>query len=131
MNKLHSLKQDALEKIQTLNLNYLDDNYTSNIVQMAFNSVFNFFNLNFNPFFNFNSINHLIIDIIIGEYLVLIKNSNLQNQLNLDEAIKTISEGDVSVTYFQTQTKEDKIDLLINHFLDKKKELLTFKSITW
>lgn len=125
------LLDTVTQNIKNLNLTYIDDEQTLSILKIAFNSILNFINLNFDPFFDFNSIYHIISDITIGEYLLLIKNSNLQSQLDLQDSIKTISEGDISITYFESQSNEDKIDFLINYFLNKKKDLITFKSISW
>lgn len=128
---MQSLLEQIYSNISKLGLTYIDENHTLNILKIAFNSTFDFINLNFAPSFDFNSIEHIISDITIGEYLLLIKNSDLGNRLNFQDSVKAISEGEVSLTYFEGQSNQVKLDLLIDHFLGKKKELLAFKAVCW
>lgn len=130
---MHSISDEIIQKLKTLNLININLNLSEKIVSIAINSIQNYINCEINPFIDFSLIKQIFIDLVIGEYLLLIKNANLDSTMDFEPAIKSISEGDVSVTY-STENLENnaqKLNFLIDYFLSKKSLLLNFKSIRW
>lgn len=130
---MHSISDEIIQKLKTLNLININLNLSEKIVSIAINSIQNYINCEINPFIDFSLIKQIFIDLVIGEYLLLIKNANLDSTMDFEPAIKSISEGDVSITY-STENLENnaqKLNFLIDYFLSKKSLLLNFKSIRW
>ena len=125
---MDSLVNEILEKISLLNLSLEDDFLSKKIILIAINSVKNFIKSEIDVFIDFSIIKETFIDIVIGEYLLLIKLSNIDNNIDVDNVVKTIKEGDVSITYFENKKTFDNI---IEYFLDKKKLLYNYKKIVW
>lgn len=125
---MDSLVNEILEKISLLNLSLEDDFLSKKIILIAINSVKNFIKSEIDVFIDFSIIKETFIDIVIGEYLLLIKLSNIDNNIDIDNVVKTIKEGDVSITYFENKKTFDNI---IEYFLDKKKLLYNYKKIVW
>lgn len=117
------------DKIKSLNLNIKDLYLSEKIILMAINSVKNFIKYEINPFIDFCNIKDVFIDCVIAEYLSLVKASKLENDLDTEEAIQTIKEGDVSITYFENQRTT--IDDIIKYYEDKKRLLYNFKKVVW
>ena len=129
---MHSISDEIIQKLKTLNLININLNLSEKIVSIAINSIQNYINCEINPFIDFSLIKQIFIDLVIGEYLLLIKNANLDSTMDFEPAIKSISEGDVSITY-STENLENnaqKLNFLIDYFLSKKSLLLNFKSIS-
>lgn len=121
--------EETMDKLEALNLIYKDINLTKNIVKIAISSTENFIKSQINPTINIEKIKNTFIDIVIGEYLYLMENTFSQNKIYTDDAIKTIQEGDTTLTYFEDKKKP--IDNLIKYFLSKKSELDSIKCINW
>lgn len=130
---MHSISDEIIQKLKTLNLININLNLSEKIVSIAINSIQNYINCEINPFIDFSLIKQIFIDLVIGEYLLLIKNANLDDTMDFEPAIKSISEGDVSITYSteNLETNAQKLNFLIDYFLSKKSLLLNFKSIRW
>lgn len=130
---MKNISGEIISKLKNLNLINIDYVLCEKIVLMAMDSVENFIKCEINPFIDFQLIEQIFIDIVIGEYLVLVKNSGFYEEVFIEDAIKSISEGDISITYFTEgkTTKEQKFDLLINYFLNKKSLLSDFKTVRW
>lgn len=126
---MDTLVDDVLNKINCLNLSIEDTNLSKKIILMAVNSMKNFVKSEINAFIDFSIIKEIFIDIVIGEYLSLIKLSNIDTNINFDNVIKSIKEGDTSITYFEN--KEKTLDNIINYFLDKKRLLYNYKRVVW
>jgi hypothetical protein len=79
---------------------------------------------------------YVAIDMVCGEFLLEKKstgNINL-NDIDLNSvAIKSISEGDTSVSYATENTQDalQKLDGLIQSLLDNKKYLYKFRRLAW
>lgn len=129
MNDLNNLVTEISDKINTLNLSIENTYLSEKIILMAIKSIKNFIKHEINPFIEFDIIKDIFIDLVIGEYLALIKTSNIQHNIPFNEAIKSIKEGDISITYFENNTND--IQSVINYFLDKKKLLYKYKRIIW
>ncbi|WP_317367734.1 hypothetical protein [uncultured Tyzzerella sp.] len=117
------------DRLNCLNLSIKDTYLSEKIILMAINSVKNFIQCEINPFIDFSIIEDIFINIVIGEYLMLVKSSNLESDISLDSAIKSIKEGDTSVTYFEN--KNMNFQDIINYFLYKKRLLYRYKQIVW
>lgn len=130
---MDNISEEIIKKLNNLNLININLNLCKKIVFMAIKSIENYIKCEINSFIDFSIIKETFIDIVIGEYLTLIKNANLDENMNFETAIKSISEGDVSITYSTetAETKEDRLNQLIGYFLAKKSLLLNFKAIRW
>ncbi|MDE6357179.1 MAG: hypothetical protein K2L15_01160 [Eubacteriales bacterium] len=130
---MENISDEIIEKLNNLNLININLNLCKKIVFMAIKSVENYIKCEINSFIDFSLIKEIFIDIAIGEYLTLIKNANLDENMKFETAIKSISEGDVSITYSTetAETKEDRLNQLIGYFLGKRSLLLNFKAIRW
>nr|WP_317356798.1 hypothetical protein [uncultured Tyzzerella sp.] len=126
---MENLILEISNRLQNLNLSIENITLSEKIISIAINSVENFIKSEITPFIDFFSIKDIFINIVIGEYLLLVKASNLHNQLSLDNAIKTLKEGDTSITYFEN--KNDSLQNVIDYFLDNKKLLYKYKKIIW
>ncbi len=126
---MDTLVDDILNKLNCLNLSIEDVNLSKKIILISINSIKNFVKYEINDFIDFYHIKEVFIDIVIGEYLSLLKLSNIKNDINLDNAIKSIKEGDTSITYFEN--KEKSLDNIIEYFLNKKKLLYKYKKVIW
>ena len=81
-------------------------------------------------------LNYVAVDMVCGEFLLEKKSVGALNLNDIDlnaVAIKSISEGDTSVTYAteNTQGALQKLDTLIQNLLDSKKYLYKFRRIAW
>lgn len=130
---MENISDEIIEKLNNLNLININLNLCKKIAFMAIKSVENYIKCEINSFIDFSLIKEIFIDIAIGEYLTLIKNANLDENMKFETAIKSISEGDVSITYSTetAETKEDRLNQLIGYFLGKRSLLLNFKAIRW
>ena len=126
---MENLILEISNRLQNLNLSIENITLSEKIISIAINSVENFIKSEITPFIDFFSIKDIFINIVIGEYLLLVKASNLHNQLSLDNAIKTLKEGDTSITYFEN--KNVSLQNVIDYFLDNKKLLYKYKKIIW
>lgn len=126
---MNNIVDEISDRLNCLNLSIKDTYLSEKIILMAINSVKNFIKCEINPFIDFSIIKDIFINIVIGEYLLLIKSSNLESDIPLDSAIKNIKEGDTSITYFEN--KNINFQDVINYFLDKKKLLYRYKQIVW
>ena len=129
---MENILNEIIEKLQCLKLINIEIEYAKKITSICINSVKNYILCEINNNIDFLQIKEIFIDIVIGEYLTLIKNANLDENMEFETAIKSISEGDVSITYFENKnSKDNKLNFLIQYFLNKKSLLLNFKAIRW
>lgn len=129
---MENILNEVIENLEQLNLLNIDFELSKKIIIMSIQSVKNYIKCEINSFLDFSLIKDIFIQIVIGEYLLIIKNANLDENMVFEDAIKSISEGDVSITYFdKLETKQDKLNKLIDYYLSKKRLLLNFKSIRW
>ena len=126
---METLINEISDRLNILNLSIEDIDLSEKIILIAINSVENFIKSEINPFIDFSIIKDIFINIVIGEYLSFIKISNIQNDISLDDAIKTIKEGDTSITYFEN--KNINFDDIINYFLNNKILLYSYTEIVW
>ncbi len=126
---MNSIVYEISDRLNCLNLSIKNIYLSEKIILMAINSVENFIKCEINPFIDFCIIKDIFINVVIGEYLMLVKLSNLENDISLDNAIQTIKEGDTSITYFENEN--NKFQNVIDYFLNKKKLLYRYKQIIW
>lgn len=126
---MNSIVYEISDRLNCLNLSIKNIYLSEKIILMAINSVENFIKCEINPFIDFCIIKDIFINVVIGEYLMLVKLSNLENDVSLDSAIQTIKEGDTSITYFENEN--NKFQNVIDYFLNKKKLLYRYKQIIW
>lgn len=126
---MNSIVYEISDRLNCLNLSIKNIYLSEKIILMAINSVENFIKCEINPFIDFCIIKDIFINVVIGEYLILVKLSNLENNISLDSAIQTIKEGDTSITYFENEN--NKFQNVIDYFLNKKKLLYRYKHIIW
>lgn len=139
-----SVVQKIFQKVTLFNLIYIDEENSINIINMAIKSIHTFIFSEISPYIDFNLIEDLFIDICIGEYLHILNSCSLTHLiLNFDASlsyslisssdtnnIKTIKEGDTSITYFESNSSSS-ISSIIAYFLSKKTLLHNFKEIKW
>lgn len=126
---MENLITEISDRLNILNLSIEDIDLSEKIILIAINYVENFIKSEINPFLDFSIIKDIFINIVIGEYLSFVKISNIKNNISLDDAIKSIKEGDTSITYFEN--KNTNLDDIINYFLNNKKLLYRYKKIVW
>lgn len=126
---MNSIVYEIFDRLNCLNLSIKNIYLSEKIILMAINSVENFIKCEINPFIDFCIIKDIFINVVIGEYLMFVKSSNLENDISLDSAIQTIKEGDTSITYFENEN--NKFQNVIDYFLNKKKLLYRYKQIIW
>ena len=126
---MNSIVYEISDRLNCLNLSIKNIYLSEKIILMAINSVENFIKCEINPFIDFCIIKDIFINVVIGEYLMLVKSSNLENDISLDSAILTIKEGDTSITYLENEN--NKFQNVIDYFLNKKKLLYRYKQIIW
>ncbi len=126
---MNGIVYEVSDRLNCLNLPIKNIYLSEKIILMAINSVENFIKCEINPFIDFCIIKDIFINVVIGEYLMLVKSSNLENDISLDSAIQTIKEGDTSITYFENEN--NKFQNVIDYFLNKKKLLYRYKQIIW
>ena len=81
-----------------------------------------------------NELSNIVIDMVVGEFLLNKKSMGNLAGFNLETAIKQIQEGDTSITYAIGDgdlTPEKRLDLLINYLMDHDKELISHRCIKW
>ena len=81
-------------------------------------------------------LNYVAVDMVCGEFLLEKKSVGALNLSDIDlntVPIKSISEGDTSVSYAteNSQSAQEKLDVLIQTLLDTKKYLYKFRRIAW
>lgn len=126
---MEKIVEEISNNLDTLNLSIENKILSEKIILMAINSIKDFIKFEINPFIEFSLIKDTFINLVIGQYLELIKNSNLQHNFNLEKAVKTIKEGDTSITYFEKGNVS--LDDIIQYFLSKKSLLYNFKKVVW
>lgn len=126
---MENIVDEISDRLDCLNLAIENINLSKKIILIAINSVKNFIKSEINPFIDFSIIKDIFINMVIGEYLLLVKASNLENEISLDNAVQTIKEGDTSITYFEN--KNISLENVINYFLDKKRLLYRYKQVIW
>lgn len=143
---MEAIIQKIFDKIQFFNFIYIDESSSKSIISIAINSVHSFIFSEITPFLSpelFTQIEDIFIDISIGEYLSILNTSgltkdiidfNLDNSTNLMQGIKTIKEGDTSITYFDSSASSStstSITSIIDYLLNKKLLLYNYKVIKW
>lgn len=78
-----------------------------------------------------DELHEVTVDMAAGEFLMTKKNIGQLEGFDVDGAIKTISEGDTSVTY-QGQTAEQKFDTLVGFLMASgQSRLIDHRKIKW
>lgn len=143
-----SVVQKIFKKIQLFNLIYIDEENSINIINMAIKSIHSFIFSEISPFIDFNLIEDLFIEICLGEYLSILNSCALTHLIvdfdapnsyslissSSQNNIKTIKEGDTSITYFESDissSSSSSLSSIISYFLSKKALLYNFKEIKW
>lgn len=94
------------------------------------NRIKNFCNISEVP----HELNEIAVDMVIGEFLLALKNTGKLeiNELDLNGTITSIKEGDTQVNFDTNTSDESKIDYLINYLLNSKEgDLICFRKIRW
>lgn len=130
-------KIDIKEKVKKLlsELGYTaqssDDWFIGFCIDKVENTIKNDCNISIIP----NTLVELEVDMVVGEFLMVKKNTGqlkIEN-IKLEVMTKAISEGDTRVE-FNTEgslTDEQRVDSLIKHLLNRKGELSSFRCIKW
>lgn len=74
------------------------------------------------------------VDMVCGQYLMIQKNSGKDIGIDIDSAVSSISEGDVSISLALgkgTLTPEQRFDKLIEYLMRGKAELTDYRRLRW
>ena len=75
---------------------------------------------------------NIAVDMALGELLMAKKNTGNLVGFNLEAAVKSIQEGDTAITFADSKSGEDKLDMLIKHLMGSGKgELVSYRRIKW
>lgn len=88
-----------------------------------------------------NQINHenipdglqkAFIDMVCGEFLNSKFNTNSLPDMNIDEALQSVTMGDVSVSYNQSMTPAAKFKMMVDTLINgRKDDLVCYRKIRW
>lgn len=88
-----------------------------------------------------NQINHetipdglqsIFVDMCCGEFLNAKSSTGVLPNLNVGEALQSVSMGDVSVSYNQNLTTAGKFNLLVDTLINgRKDDLICYRKIRW
>lgn len=124
--------ESVLIKLNSLGFKIVDDdiNLLAFCFKKAENYIKNFCNVSSVP----DGLEFVFIDLICGEFLKELSNRSIgvtdEDKDNMDR-IRSITEGDTSVTYELGKTKEERMKSLIDDLLNKNEELLCYRKIKW
>ena len=77
-------------------------------------------------------IEHIVIDKVVGEFLLNRKSMGQDVGIDLDAAVKAISEGDTNVQFDTNSTPESKLDTLIRYMIEGRDAvMMAYRSIRW
>lgn len=72
----------------------------------------------------------VVIDMVCGEFLKIKRKSFKSGDIS--KILKSITEGDTRIEYYETQNDEQKMDTLIEHLLNfGKGDLINYRCIRW
>lgn len=71
------------------------------------------------------------IDMICGEYLQQMQRLGKLEGFDTEAAVKSISEGDVSITFMDNVSAEDKLTAYIGSLLNHEKDLIAYRRLRW
>lgn len=77
---------------------------------------------------------HVAVDNVCGEFLFTKKSTGDLDisDLDLEGAVKQISEGDVTITFADGASDEDRFDQFINHLMTMEEgDLVCFRKLKW
>lgn len=74
-----------------------------------------------------------VVDMIIGEFLMSKKNLGQLaiDDIDVTDAVKSISEGDTSITFADGMSQSEKLDAFINYLKTPKVSFTDFRRIRW
>lgn len=74
-----------------------------------------------------------VVDMIIGEFLMSKKNLGQLaiDDIDVTDAVKSISEGDTSITFADGMSQSEKLDEFINYLKTPKVSFTDFRRIRW
>lgn len=122
-----TLGAKIIKRLQSLNYELKsEDGYLILFcIEKASNSIMNFCNIKKVP----EKLENILVDKVCGEFLLSQKNSG---KLNIDETLKSLKDGNVTVTYDEKSSADSKLNVLINHLIDGGRgELICYRRIKW
>jgi len=77
-------------------------------------------------------LDNIVIDKVVGEFLLNKKNIGQDVGIDVDSAIKSIAEGDTTVQYDTKYTPEARLDMLLQWLIQGRNgEILCYRRIVW
>jgi len=76
----------------------------------------------------------IAMDMAVGEFLLCKKNTGKLSGFDLDAAVSSISEGDVSITYAignGSLTPEERLDKLIDYLIHPRADFIAYRCLKW
>ena len=121
-------------KVRLVCLGFSADSINEDFLNFSINKVVNhiknYCNISKIP----QGLDEIVVDSACGEFLALMKNSKLltNDNFDLNRAIKQIDEGDVSVTYADGSSDEDKLNSLITQLSTIDDScLIRYRKLVW
>lgn len=76
---------------------------------------------------------HVLIDMIVGEFLMSQKTLGTLKigAIDCDTAIKTIQEGDTTITFVDGESESQKLDVLISYLMHPEIDYADYRKIRW
>ncbi len=94
-------------------------------IQKAQNEIKSFCNIKTIPI----ALSNILVDKVCGEFLLSKKNSG---QLDIDDTLKSLKDGNITITYDDKSSDEAKMNALIDYLINGgRDELVCYRKIKW
>lgn len=77
------------------------------------------------------NLNYAATDMVCGEYLQQMQRLGKLEGFDVEAAVKSISEGDVSITFMDNASAETKLEAFIKTLLSQENNLLACRRLRW
>ncbi|MGL5514386.1 MAG: hypothetical protein ACRDBM_14290 [Sporomusa sp.] len=78
-----------------------------------------------------DGLRYVAIDMICGEFLYGKKASGQSVGLDFEGVVKSVKEGDTTVTFNDSDSAEDKYDALVSYLMHTETDFATFRRLRW
>ncbi len=74
-------------------------------------------------------LHHVAVDMVCGEFLLIQKNTG---KLDIDETLKSLKDGNITITYDEKSSDEAKMNVLIDYLINGGRgEIACYRTIKW
>jgi hypothetical protein len=79
-----------------------------------------------------DELTNIVVDMVVGEFLLNKKSIGQLTGFNLSAAVKQIQEGDTNISFSGEMSPEQRLDALIDYLMNYGKgKLVSYRSIRW